>query len=74
MILIPLDHDIFVPCFMSLDVFQCLLVYGNLKRICILLLCENYVSLNYVELVPCAFQVYSILYLSEYLFYTFLRV
>ena len=28
MISIPLDHAIFAPCFMSLDMFQCLLVYG----------------------------------------------
>ena len=25
---IPLDHEIFAPCFMSLDMFQCLLVYS----------------------------------------------
>ena len=59
---------------MSLDVFQCLLLYGNLKRICILLLCENHVSLNYVESVPCACQDYYILYFSEYSFDQFLRV
>lgn len=68
MVLIPLDHDIFVPCFMSLHVFQCLLVYENLKRIYILLLCENHVSLNYVESVPCACQGYYTLYVSEYSF------
>ena len=28
MISIPLDHQIFVPCLMSLDTFQCLLVYS----------------------------------------------
>ena len=28
MISIPLDHKIFVSCFMSLDMFQCLLVYS----------------------------------------------
>ena len=26
-----------------------LIVYGNLNSICILLLCENYINLNYVE-------------------------
>ena len=25
-VLLPLDHEIFAPCFMSLDMFQCLLV------------------------------------------------
>ncbi|RAX29056.1 UNVERIFIED_CONTAM: hypothetical protein DQE83_28825, partial [Escherichia coli] len=35
----------------------------NLNRICILLLCENCISLNYVELVHSAFQVYYILLL-----------
>ena len=38
-----------------------LLVYGNLNRICILLLCENCINLNYVELVHGSFQVYHIL-------------
>ena len=33
-------------------------VYGNLNRICILLLCENCIYLHYVKLVPGAFQVY----------------
>ena len=37
------------------------IVYGN--RIYILLLCENYINLNYSELVHCAFQVYYILLL-----------
>jgi len=32
-------------------------VYGNLNRICILLLCENCINLNCVELVHSAFQV-----------------
>ena len=50
---------------MCLDMFQCLwfIVYGNLNRIYILLLCENYINLNYVELVHSAFQVYYILLL-----------
>lgn len=47
---------------------ECLLVYENLKRIYILLLCENHVSLNYVESVPCACQGYYTLYVSEYSF------
>ena len=37
--------------------------YGNLSRICILLLCENCINLNYVEVVHGAFQVYYILLL-----------
>ena len=50
---------------MPLDMFQCLLVYSlwELNRICILLLCENCINLNYVELVHSAFQVYYILLL-----------
>ena len=39
------------------------IVYGKLNRICILLLCENCLNLNYVELVLSAFQVYHILLL-----------
>ena len=52
MILIPLDHETFTPCFMFLECFIAywLIVYGNLNRICILLLCENCINLNYVEL------------------------
>ena len=52
-----------MPCFMSLGMFQCLLVYGNLNRICILLLCENCINIHYVELVYGVFQVYCILLL-----------
>ena len=37
------------------------MVYGNLNRICILLLCENCIDLNYVELIHSAFKVYCIL-------------
>ena len=65
MISIPLDHEIFTPCFTFLDMFQCLqfTVYGDLNRICILLVCENCINLNYVELVDSAYQVYYILLL-----------
>ena len=35
-------------------------VYGNLDRICILLLCEKCIDHNYVELIHSAFQVYCI--------------
>ena len=62
----PLEHEIFTPYFMSLDMFQCLLVYSlweHWNRICILLLCENCINLNYVELIHSAFQVYYILLL-----------
>ena len=31
MISIPLEDEIFAPCFMSLDMFQCLLVYSLLE-------------------------------------------
>ena len=66
MISIPLDHEIFALCFMSLDMFQFswFIVYENLNRICILLLCENCINLNYVELVHSAFQVYTSFYFS----------
>ena len=39
------------------------IVYGNMNRIYILLLCENCINLNYVKLVQNAFQVYYILLL-----------
>ena len=54
MISIPLDHEVFVPCFMLLDMFQCLLVYSlweldwNRTCCCVKTCCIN---LNYVELV-----------------------
>ena len=44
----------------------CLLVYGNLTRICILLLCENCINLNSVELVHHAFQVSYVLCIFIY--------
>ena len=37
------------------------IVYGNLNRFCILLSCDYCISLNYIELVHSAFQVYYIL-------------
>ena len=40
--------------------FSEFIVYGNLNRICILLLCENCINVNYVELCHGAFQVYHI--------------
>ena len=66
----PADHEVLAPCFMCQDVFQCLLVHslGNLNRIGTLLLCENYVNLNYVELVRSALRIYSF-YFFIYLFY-----
>ena len=66
MISTPLDHEIFAPCFMSLDMFQFswFIVYENLNRICNLPLCENCINLNYVELVYSAFQVYISFYFS----------
>ena len=71
MISVPLDHDIFASCFMSLDMFQCLLViaYGNLNKVHTLLLCENCINLNYIELVNNAFQVHYILLLFFCPFY-----
>ena len=63
---IPLDHEIFAPYFMSLDMFQCLLVYSLWElecRICILLLSEKCINLNYAELIHSAFQAYYILLL-----------
>ena len=41
------------------------MVCGNLNRICIILLCENRINLNYVELVDSAFQIYYILLLFQ---------
>ena len=61
MILIPLDHEKFAPCFMSLDMFQYLLVNSLWKLEFVSYLRENYVNLNYVDLVHSAFQAYYIL-------------
>ena len=46
-------------------------VYESLNRICIVLLCENCITLNYVEIVYSAFQVYNILLLL-YIFILFI--
>ena len=74
MISVPLGHETFACCFTFLHPWICssvswFIVYGNLNGICILLLCENCINLNYVELVHSAFQVYYILYFSVYSFY-----
>ena len=51
------------------------IVYGNLKRICILLLCENCININYIELVHSVFHVYYILLLfCLFILLIFLRV
>ena len=63
MILIPLDHEKFAPCFMSLDMFQYLLVNSLWKLEFVSYLRENYVNLNAIGLVCGAFQVYCILLL-----------
>ena len=47
----------------SLENFMECIVHGNLNRICMLLLCENCINLNYVELVQGDFQFYHILLL-----------
>ena len=46
------------------------IVYGNLNRIRILLLGENYINLNYVELLHSAFQVYFILFFCIFILLT----
>ena len=69
MISIPLDHEIFVNCFMYLDMVHYLLVYivyRNLNRICILLLYENYINLNDVEFIHMFFRSTIFIYLSVY--------
>ena len=60
MISIPLHHEIFfylVLCSRICSSVTSFIVYGNLNRICILLLCENCINLNCVELVHGAFQI-----------------
>ena len=55
-------HDLILGTWICSSVTQ--FVVGdneNLNRICILLLCENCINLNYVELVHGAFQVYYML-------------
>ena len=47
------------------------IVYGNLNRIHILLLCENCINLNYIELVDSAFQAYFILFFCIFILLTF---
>ena len=62
---IPLDHKILYPviCPWICSSISWFIVYGNLNRISNLLLCANYINLNYVELGHCAFPVYYILLL-----------
>ena len=43
------------------------IVHGNLNRICILLLCENCINLNYVGLIHSALQVVDLLFLSIFI-------
>ena len=61
----PLDHEVvhLVSCPWVCSSVSWFTVYGNLNRICILMLCENCINLNHVELVRSAFQVYCILLL-----------
>ena len=40
-----------------------LIIYRNLNKICILILCESCINLNYVELLHGAFHIYYILQL-----------
>ena len=57
MILITLDNEnfaLYVPGYFLVSP----IVYGNLNRICLLLLYENCINLHYVVLVHSAFQVY----------------
>ena len=77
MISIPLDYEKFAHCFMSLDMFQCLLVYSLEQTIVYSInysivyriefescwLCENHINPNYVKLVHSTSQVYYILLL-----------
>ena len=65
MISASLDHETLhlVLCLWICASVSWFIVYGNLNRICILLLCENCIYLKYVELVHSAFQVYCILLL-----------
>ena len=77
MISILLDHEVFAPCFMSLDIFQCFLVYSlweHEQNLYPSVLCENCVNLNYVELVHSAFQVHYIFLLFPLFILLFLRV
>ena len=61
---IPLDNEVFaarfILCPWICSSVSWFIVYGNLNGICILL-CENFINLNYAELVHSAFQVYCIL-------------
>ena len=59
----PLDHEIvhLISCPWVYSSVSWFTVYGNLNRICILMLCENCINLNYAELVHSAFQTYYIL-------------
>ena len=63
---ISLDHKIFCTLFYVpgyVPVSSGFTVYGNLNTLCVLLLCEDYINLHYVELVHGAFQFRYILLL-----------
>ena len=63
-------HFVLCPCICSS--VSWLIVNGNLNRICIRLLCETYINLNYVELFHSAFQVnYILLLLSLFVLFIF---
>ena len=61
MISIPLDHEFFTPCFMSLHMSHGHLVYSlwELEQNCFPAITLK-INFNYVELVHSAFQVYYI--------------
>ena len=50
-----------ILCFWVCPSVSQFIVYENLSRICILLLCESCINLNYIKLVHNAFQFYYIL-------------
>ena len=65
----PLGHEVFAPCFMALDMFQCLLAYSlwELKIESVPCCCVK--NLNYIELGHRAFQVTISFYVSVYSLY-----
>ena len=71
--MISIDYEIFVHCFMSLDMLQCLLVYSlwELEQNLYPAVIWNYINLNYVELFLVLFRSTISFYFSVYSFYYF---
>ena len=74
--MISIDYEIFVPCLMSLDMLQCLLVYSlwELEQNLYPAIVWNYINLNYAELFLVLFRSTIFFYFFVYSSYYFWEI